>query len=245
MLKITREFYIPKNAEKREYPDLSAVAYLYHDGDKFGAVCFSGKRQKPDRNYLYRSAEKREKDIQEWLDGLRRQQEYKAKRRAERTGLAEPANSAKILKGYLREFFPGVKFSVKSSIFSGGSSIDIHYTDGPLYEEVDSIARLFQHGWFDGMTDSYNYRPVKVGCAGASYVHVHRELSPEFKAALLPILQQKCVPRCGTIGNRIEDYVIDQVTEAEMIYRGITPEEIDRRTRERIEIITAMGVLAR
>ena len=24
MFKITREFYIPKNAEKREYPDLSA-----------------------------------------------------------------------------------------------------------------------------------------------------------------------------------------------------------------------------
>jgi len=238
-----REFYIPKNAEKREYPELPAVVYITEHNGKPAAVCFSGKRTKPDLNYFYPSVEQMDKAIQGWLDGLRRQQEYKAKRKAERKGLAEPANSAKILKGYLREFFPGVKFSVKSSIFSGGSSIDIHYTDGPLYEEVSRIAALFQHGYFDGMTDSYNYRPVKVGCAGANYVHTHRTLSPELNAALLPILQREYAPRYGT-GDQVEDYAPYQIAEAEMVYRGVTREEIERRTQERIEIITAMATLA-
>jgi len=245
MLKITREFYIPKNAEKREYPALSAIVYIskYNNG-KLHAVCFGGRRQKPDLNNLYPSVERMEKAIQEWLDGLRRQQEHKARRKTERKGLAEPANSAKTLKGYLQQFFPGVKFSVSSRIFSGGSSIGIHYTDGPLYEEVDRIAGLFQHGWFDGMTDSYNYCPIKVGCAGAKFVNTHRKLSQELKTALLPILQRKYAPRYGASGSQIEDYAPFQIAEAEMIYRGVTREEIERRTQERIEIITAMSVIA-
>jgi hypothetical protein len=156
--------------------------------------------------------------------------------------LSGPAHSAKILKGYLRQFFPGVKFSVKSETYSGGSSIDVSYTDGPLLKEVEGVADLFQKGSFDGMTDCYNYHPVKAGCSGAHYVCVTRERSPELDAEILPILKRDYAPRFGT-GDRVGDYAPYQIGEAEMILRGIDEEELDRRIEERAEAILALGAL--
>lgn len=231
-MKITREFYIPKNAEVREYPELSAVVYYYMNGDKPAAMCFSGRRQKPDRSYYYRSEERRDQDVQKWLDGLKKHQEYKAQRKAEKTGLAEPAYSAKVLKGYLQQLFPSTKFSVKSDTFSMGCSIDVSYTDGPLAEEVDAIAGLFEYGRFDAMQDLSYSVPVHVpGCRGAKYVHVNRRRSPELEATLKSILEEQFIPYHG------DNFSPYQWSEAERLYLGVTAEEIKQKNQERVALV--------
>jgi len=237
-LKLTREFYIPKDAKVQEFPELSAVAYIgkgssTKNADKPWLVCFSGKRQKPDLNYLYHSTERMEKALQEWLDGLKRNQEYKEQRKAEKTGLAEPAHSAKVLKGHLQKFFPGVKFSVKSDTFSMGCSIDVSYTDGPLKEEVEAIADLFQYGRFDGMQDlSYSVKVHVPGCHGAKYVHVNRKMSAELKTSITDILNEQFCPHHGDRG-----FAPYQWSEAERIFLGVTAAEITQRNQERINIV--------
>lgn len=67
--------------------------------------------------------------------------------------------AAKNIRIELARAFPGVKFYVRSDRFSGGDSIDVGWTDGPTSEKVRGIIEKYQPGWFDGMTDIYNYTP--------------------------------------------------------------------------------------
>lgn len=60
---------------------------------------------------------------------------------------------AKLIRAQLKKNFPATKFSVKSSRYAGGSSIDIRWTNGPTQKEVDAITDPFSGGGFDGMID--------------------------------------------------------------------------------------------
>lgn len=66
------------------------------------------------------------------------------------------ADTAKLIRAKLKATFPGVKFSVRSSVYSGGASIDIKWTDGPTEKLVDAYVAPFAGAGFDGMTD-YKY----------------------------------------------------------------------------------------
>lgn len=66
--------------------------------------------------------------------------------------------AAKNLRIELRRAFPGVKFSVKTSRYSGGNSMTASWTDGPTSQQVDEIADRYQGQDFDGMTDSTSIR---------------------------------------------------------------------------------------
>lgn len=87
----------------------------------------------------------------------------------------------------LKEKFPGVKFSVKTSKFSGGDDINVSWTDGPAQKDVEAIADLFSAGSFDGMEDIYNYRrSVFTDLFGdAKYIFCNRHESPELIARAL------------------------------------------------------------
>lgn len=71
------------------------------------------------------------------------------------TALSEHARAAKNLKSELQHVFPGIKFTVRSSSFSGGDSIDLRWSLGPTSKEVRAIAGKYQEGHFDGMIDLY------------------------------------------------------------------------------------------
>jgi phospholipid N-methyltransferase len=60
---------------------------------------------------------------------------------------------AKLIRFELDKKFPNQKFSVKTKKYSGGSSIDVSWIDGPTTKEVDSIVNLFSGASFDGMID--------------------------------------------------------------------------------------------
>lgn len=67
------------------------------------------------------------------------------------------ADTAKLIRGALKEYFPGVVFSVKSKTYSGGASITVSWTDGPTYDEVRRVAGAFAGASFDGMIDLKSY----------------------------------------------------------------------------------------
>src|ERR1700712_5967829 len=63
------------------------------------------------------------------------------------------AETAKLVRQSLKEAFPGVKFSVRSSTYSGGASIDVSWIDGPNAAQVESITKGFRAAYFDGSID--------------------------------------------------------------------------------------------
>jgi hypothetical protein len=63
------------------------------------------------------------------------------------------ADTAKLIRAQLKRRFPGVKFSVRSSTYSMGASIDISWTDGPTTTLVDAVVKPFAGSGFDGMID--------------------------------------------------------------------------------------------
>jgi hypothetical protein len=66
--------------------------------------------------------------------------------------------TATIIRKRLKNVFPGVKFSVRSSKYSGGASINVSWTDGPSNKMVASIVDQYQSKGFDGMIDmAYHY----------------------------------------------------------------------------------------
>ena len=68
------------------------------------------------------------------------------------------AETAKLVRVALKKEFPGVKFSVKSSTYSGGASISIGWLLGPTTKEVDAVAGGFEGASFDGMNDLKSYQ---------------------------------------------------------------------------------------
>jgi hypothetical protein len=63
------------------------------------------------------------------------------------------AETAKLVRTALKKNFPGVKFSVRSSIYSGGASIDVSWVLGPTTKEVDVVAGQYASADFDGSID--------------------------------------------------------------------------------------------
>lgn len=68
-----------------------------------------------------------------------------------------PVVAAKNLRKLLKAAFPGAKFSVTTSKYSGGNSVRVAWTDGPTTAAVEEILDRFDGGSFNGMDDSYTY----------------------------------------------------------------------------------------
>lgn len=65
----------------------------------------------------------------------------------------DTADAAKMIRQILKRQYPGVKFSVRIQRYSGGSSIDVSWTDGPTAAAVDALVKPFAGRGFDGMID--------------------------------------------------------------------------------------------
>lgn len=84
------------------------------------------------------------------------------------------AEVAKNVRTLLKHKFPGAKFSVRKS---DGDAIYVRWTGGPEHEDVDTLARMFKQGTFDGMTDCYEYSlsPFNDAFGGVRYVFCDRD----------------------------------------------------------------------
>ena len=99
------------------------------------------------------------------------------------------ADTAKLVRAALKETFPGVKFSVRSSVYAGGASIDIKYTDGPTCEQVKGVVAMFEGSYFDGMTDykgsNYSSLDGEEVRFGADFIFVNRKFSVALLTSLV------------------------------------------------------------
>jgi len=91
------------------------------------------------------------------------------------------AETSKLVRIALKEAFPGVKFSVRSSTYSMGASISIGWTNGPNTAQVEAVANVFRGSYFDGGIDFHGSvfhlldgKPVHFG---ADSFHCSRHFS--------------------------------------------------------------------
>ena len=63
------------------------------------------------------------------------------------------ADTAKLVRKALKREFPGQKFSVRTSTYSGGASIRVGWTDGPTEKMVTPVITAYEGSDFDGMID--------------------------------------------------------------------------------------------
>ncbi|MGF6603274.1 hypothetical protein P3T23_008028 [Paraburkholderia sp. GAS448] len=90
--------------------------------------------------------------------------------------------TAKLVRQSLKEAFPGIKFSVRGSTYSGGASIDVNWEDGPCEAQVDPIVDRYRGAYFDGMEDCKGSRFAMVTTEagleqvsfGADFIHLSR-----------------------------------------------------------------------
>jgi len=68
------------------------------------------------------------------------------------------AETAKLVRTALKEAFPNQKFSVKSSNYSGGASINVSWDDGVAQNKVNEVIKQFEGAGFDGMIDLKFYK---------------------------------------------------------------------------------------
>ena len=116
------------------------------------------------------------------------------------------AETAKALRVALGDGFPGVKFSVRSSTYSGGASISVGWTDGPRSAAVQRLTEKFEGATFDGMNDlkshhesTLNGEPVQFG---ADFIFCSRAIS-DFEAkvtAARAMIEQQCHVEGGFFG---------------------------------------------
>ena len=72
----------------------------------------------------------------------------------------DTADAAKCIRSTLKARFPGTKFSVKIERYSGGSSVNVQWTDGPVLAMVEPIVDAFSGKGFDGMIDMAYYKTI-------------------------------------------------------------------------------------
>ena len=92
----------------------------------------------------------------------------------------------------LKQAFPGVKFSSRSSRFSMGDSINIDYENGPKNSDVEKIANQYQEGSFNGMEDIYEYNDNPKGCT--KYISVGRSYSGGLRDMIINKMREMCSP---------------------------------------------------
>lgn len=124
--------------------------------------------------------------------------------------------AAQNMRMELAAAFPGVKFSVRSSRFSGGDSITVKWVDGPCSAQVDEIVGKYEAGTFSGMDDSYTYSrsPWPLAFGSAKYLMTSREHSPAAVEAAIRRVWVKYgdeLDEAGLERPSVTDYVLGRV----------------------------------
>lgn len=111
-----------------------------------------------------------------------------------------PADTAKLVRKALKASFPSTTFAVRTKVYSGGASISVSWTDGPLTEQVEHVAGQFAGASFDGMTDMKTYHTdylvgentIKAIRYGADFVFCTRHISKQLGERALRYVRAQC-----------------------------------------------------
>lgn len=89
------------------------------------------------------------------------------------------AETAKEVRKALKSSFPGIKFSVRSSIYANGSSISVTWTDGPTEQAVKEVTCEFE-GAYLGECGGDTIKMYRDNEYSADYVTPRRKFSVDF-----------------------------------------------------------------
>jgi hypothetical protein len=182
--------YIPGGSITVRDKASTAVAYVRDVATGgFSAICYSGRRAKPDSRYRYRTAAARQAAVINHFETVRATEKYRTERReaqkTARNGDATAkdyltcAETAALIRRALAESFIAARFSVRSD----SNAVRVAWTDGPSTVDVDRIANSFCGGYFDGMNDFagslYHLLDGRRVHFGARYVFTSRTVSAE------------------------------------------------------------------
>lgn len=90
------------------------------------------------------------------------------------------------LKAAFKADYPKTKFSVTTDVYSMGSSVDVHWTDGPALAAVEAVTQAFDSRK-EGQDRGYMQDGVRY--YGAHYLFVNHHYSDARKAELVVTLQ--------------------------------------------------------
>jgi hypothetical protein len=90
------------------------------------------------------------------------------------------AQASQQIRKILKKEFPKTKFSVKSSNYSMGDSINISWVDGVAEKKVEKLISHYQYGDFNGMDDIYEYTNRREDIPQTKYLFCNRKISDEF-----------------------------------------------------------------
>ncbi len=101
------------------------------------------------------------------------------------TRYIDAAEVAKLIRKSLKLEFPQIKFSVRTSKYSGGASVDISWMNGPTSKQVKEIVGFYEGASFDGMQDlkssiSHTNEAGETIHYGSDYIFCNRELSAAY-----------------------------------------------------------------
>ena len=113
-----------------------------------------------------------------------------------------------------KSLYPGLKFSVRSRKYSGGSSIDISWVDGPKTKDVDAVVDMFQGADFDGMQDMKIYRDniLYNGSAasfGVDFIFCSRSASEETEMMFAEACAEYYQVEGAIIDGKIQDIPVE------------------------------------
>lgn len=184
--KIQFNFLIEKGYKQEVYKDLNI--FTMTDSDSTWLKIFRGTSTKEVIYKRYRTEDQSIEAIKNAKASHDRSLAYKAELK-NNPKKSSSANCAAAIREELKKEFEKVKFSVKSSNFSGGDSVSIEWTDGPTSEQVDGVVKKYQYGHFNGMDDIYEYSNSREDIPQSKYVHTNREISDEVKNIVLESLR--------------------------------------------------------
>jgi len=159
--------------ETEIYKDIEILINDDVERERYICQIWKGTAGKPYINYYYTSQDKRQFRInQEKRNADRREINKKSYKKTVTTA----AQTSKTIKKLLLKDYPNIKWSVTSENFSGGNAVRIKWNDGPSYQEIDSFAKQFQYGTFNGMIDLYEYTN-KEDYPQVKFVTISRNIS--------------------------------------------------------------------
>lgn len=115
---------------------------------------------------------------------------------------------AKMIRKELKAAFPSVKFSVKSSRYTGGSSINVSWQNGPTDKMVNEVIGHFHGATFNGMEDIKEYHTTELNGEevrfGNDFLFTSRDIDDEYVQMIIDIAIDAfdCIPEGTTVENR-------------------------------------------
>jgi len=185
LLKYEFEQLEKRGFKKEIYKDVTI--WTGFEGGKYFLKVFKGTATKPLYFYTFRQESYFNEYIQKAKTTADNIDRWKTERKKETGFLTGAAACSAAIKAELKNLFPHIRFSVTSSTFSMGDSVDVSWIDAVSAKEIETIISKYQRGYFDGMQDMYIYSNDS-NLPQSKYVRANRRQSEETRAKLIEIL---------------------------------------------------------